>query len=152
MAVIVKSIFKFFKHLDQESLVNEPGPHGSLVKILWERSGSVGRMLDSGSNGRELETHRRHCVVSLSRTLYPLLQDKKTGNCPDITKKCLLGRKVSYQIIKSFRKPRTKGFFFFNCSKSLVYRLATYVLKSLDLIPFIIIKPWHSFGNIANDR
>ena len=94
--------------------MSDPEPHSSLVKILWERSGSVGRMLDSGSNGHELETHWRHCVVSLSKTLYPLLQHEKTGNCPDITEKCLLGRKASNQMTKSVRNPPSKGFFFFN--------------------------------------
>ena len=38
-----------------------------------ERSGSVGRMFGLESKGREFETHRRHCVVPLSKTLYPLL-------------------------------------------------------------------------------
>ena len=31
------------------------------------------RVLDSGFKGCEFETHWRHCIVSLSKTLYPLL-------------------------------------------------------------------------------
>ena len=34
---------------------------------------SVGRVLDLGSKSHEFETHQGHCVVSLSKTLYPLL-------------------------------------------------------------------------------
>ena len=40
---------------------------------------SVGRVVDLGeSKGCELETHGRHCVVSLSKTLYPLLSTGST--------------------------------------------------------------------------
>ena len=52
-----------------------------------ERSGSVGRVLDLGSKDREFEIHWSHCVVSLSKTLYPLLS--MTGNC--LTEKLLTG-------------------------------------------------------------
>ena len=41
-------------------------------------SGSVGRVLDSVLNGLEFETHQRHCVVSLSKTQYPLLSTGST--------------------------------------------------------------------------
>ena len=47
----------------------------------------------------ELETHWKHYAVSLSKTLYPLqaalivlVQPRKTGECPIITKKTLTGR------------------------------------------------------------
>ena len=45
----------------------------TLVDILSpaERSISVGRALDLGSKSCWFETHRSHCVVSLSKTLYP---------------------------------------------------------------------------------
>ena len=44
------------------------------IKIA-KRSGSVGKVLDWGSKGCWFEPHLwpNHCVVSLSRTLYPLL-------------------------------------------------------------------------------
>ena len=42
-----------------------------------------GRMLDLGSKGGEFETHQRHCVVSLSKTLYSLLSTK----CPNMNEK-----------------------------------------------------------------
>ena len=45
-----------------------------------EDHGPVGRVLDVGSKGRELETHcqQSHCVVSLSKKLYPLLSTVST--------------------------------------------------------------------------
>ena len=43
-----------------------------------ERSGSVGRALDWGLKGCKFETHPSHCVVSLSKTLYPLLSTGST--------------------------------------------------------------------------
>ena len=53
--------------------------------------------LDSGLKGCEFEPHGRHCVVSWSKTLYPLLstgstqEPMKTGNHPDLTEKLLTG-------------------------------------------------------------
>ena len=43
-----------------------------LYMYLAEGSGSVGKVLDWGSKDCQFETHRSHCVVSLSKTLYPL--------------------------------------------------------------------------------
>ena len=37
-----------------------------------------GRVLDSRSRGCEFEPYRRHCVVSVSKTLYPLLSAGST--------------------------------------------------------------------------
>ena len=51
---------------------------------LMERSGSVGRVLDLGLIGRYFETHRRHCVVSLRKTLYPLLSTRSRSNAKSI--------------------------------------------------------------------
>ena len=55
--------------------------------------GSFGRVFDSGSKGHEFETHHRHCVVSVSKTLYPLLstpvQPRKTP--PDMTEELFTG-------------------------------------------------------------
>ena len=53
-----------------------------------------GRVLDSRPKGGGLEPHRRHCVVSLSKTHYfnpslVLVQPKKT--CLDITERLLTG-------------------------------------------------------------
>ena len=57
-----------------------------------------GRVLDSRPKGREFEPHRRHCVVSLSKNIYPnlvLVQPRKTR--PYITERLLMGRKESNQ-------------------------------------------------------
>ena len=50
-------------------------------------------MFDLRLKGRWCETHERRCFVSLSKMLYPLLstQPRKTGNCPDMTEKLLIG-------------------------------------------------------------
>ena len=53
-----------------------------------------GRVLDSRPKGRGFEPHRRHCVVSLSKTINPslvLVQPRKTR--PFITERLLMGRK-----------------------------------------------------------
>ena len=57
-----------------------------------------GRMLDSRPKGRGFESHRRHCVVSLSKNINPslvLVQPRKTR--PFITERLLMGRKESNQ-------------------------------------------------------
>ena len=57
-----------------------------------------GRVLDSRPRGREFEPHRRHCVVSLSKNIYPsleLVQPRKTR--PFITERLLMGRQESNQ-------------------------------------------------------
>ena len=57
-----------------------------------------GRVLDSRPKGRGFEPHRRHCVVSLSKTINPslvLVQPRKTR--PYITERLLMGRKESNQ-------------------------------------------------------
>ena len=60
-----------------------------------ERSG---RVLDSRPKGHGFEPHWRHCVVSLSKNIYPslvLVQPRKTR--PFITERLLMGRKESNQ-------------------------------------------------------
>ena len=60
-----------------------------------------GRVLDSRPRGRGFESHRRHCVVSLSKNINPslvLVQPKKT--LPFITERLLMGRKESNQTNK----------------------------------------------------
>ena len=57
-----------------------------------------GRVLDSRPKGRGFAPHRRHCVVSLSKNIYPslvLVQPRKTR--PYITERLLMGRKESNQ-------------------------------------------------------
>ena len=57
-----------------------------------------GRVLDSRPRGRGFEPHRRHCVVSLSKSINPslvLVQPRKTR--PFITERLLMGRKESNQ-------------------------------------------------------
>ena len=60
-----------------------------------------GRVLDSRPRGRGLEPHRRHCIVSLSKTYNPslvLVQPRKTR--PYITERLLMGRKEKKQTKK----------------------------------------------------
>ena len=45
-------------------------------------------MLEWGLKGNKFETHRTHCVVSLSQALYPLLI-VLVRNRPDMTEKLL---------------------------------------------------------------
>ena len=57
-----------------------------------------GRMLDWRPRGGGFESHRRHCVVSLSKNINPslvLVQPRKTR--PFITERLLMGRKDSNQ-------------------------------------------------------
>ena len=59
------------------------------------------RVLDSSPRGRGFEPHRRHCVVSLSKNINPILvlvQPRKTR--PFITERLLMGRKESNQTNK----------------------------------------------------
>ena len=63
-----------------------------------------GRVLDSRPKGRRFEPHRRHCVVSLSKNIYPslvLVQPRETR--PYITERLLMGRKESNQTNKQTR-------------------------------------------------
>ena len=65
-----------------------------------------GTVLDSRPRGHGFESHRRHCVVSLSKNINPsleLVQPRKT--CPYITKRLLMGRKESNQTNKPIRLP-----------------------------------------------
>ena len=67
------------------------------VGVQWDS----GRVLDSRRRGRGFEPHRRHCVVSLSKSIYPslvLVQPRKTR--PFITERLLMGRKESNQTNK----------------------------------------------------
>ena len=66
--------------------------------MIEERSGSVDRVLDLGSKGHKFETYLRNCVMSFSKTCYPLRQPRKMesvqafrfmvgqGLCPMISK------------------------------------------------------------------
>ena len=65
-----------------------------------------GRVLDSRLRGHWFEPHRRHCVVSLSKNIYPslvLVQPRKTR--PFITERLLMGRKESNQTNKQTKDP-----------------------------------------------
>ena len=60
-----------------------------------------GRVLDSRPRGRGFKSHRRHCVLSLSKNINPslvLVQSRKTR--PFITERLLMGRKESNQTNK----------------------------------------------------
>ena len=57
-----------------------------------------GRVLDVRPRGRGFEPHRGHCIVSLSKNIYPsleLVQPRKTHTF--ITERLLMGRKESNQ-------------------------------------------------------
>ena len=68
-----------------------------IVEAQW----LSGRVLDSRLRGRGFEPHRRHCIVSLSKSIDPslvLVQPRKTR--PFITERLLMGRKESSQTTK----------------------------------------------------
>ena len=61
-----------------------------------------GRVFDSRPKGRGFKPHRRHCVVSLSKNINPILvlvQPRKIR--PFITERLLMGRKEANQTNKS---------------------------------------------------
>ena len=78
--------------------------HTTIRKYLHQKVGAQwlsGRVLDSRPRGRGFEPHRRHCVVSLSKNIYPslvLVQSRKTSYF--ITERLLMGRKKSNQTNK----------------------------------------------------
>ena len=58
------------------------------------------RVLDSRPKGGGFETHRRHCIVSLSKNINPslvLVKSRKTSSF--ITERLLMGREESNQTI-----------------------------------------------------
>ena len=64
-----------------------------------------GRVLYSRPRGRGFESHRCHCVVSLSKNINPslvLVQPRKTR--PFLTERLLMGRKESNQTNKQNRQ------------------------------------------------
>ena len=59
-------------------------------------------LLDSRPRGCGFQPHRRHCLVSLSKNIYPslvLVQPRKTR--PYITERLLMGHKASNQTKQS---------------------------------------------------
>ena len=46
--------------------------------MIEERSGSVDRVLDLGSKGHKFENYLRNCVMSFSKTCYPLRSSGST--------------------------------------------------------------------------
>ena len=80
--------------------------HTPMFNIFYHMTSGVrwlsSRVLHSRPKGRGFESHRRHCVVSLSKNIYPslvLVQPRKTR--PYITERLLMGRKESNQTKKS---------------------------------------------------
>ena len=72
-----------------------------LIDVEWGAQWLSDRVLDSRTRGRGLEPHRRHCVVSLSKTHNPslvLVQPRKTH--PYINERLLMGPKESNQTNK----------------------------------------------------
>ena len=63
-----------------------------------------GRVLDSRPKGRGIEPHRRHCLVSLNKSInlsLVLVQPRKTR--PFITERLLMGRKESNRTNKTIK-------------------------------------------------
>ena len=58
-------------------------------------------MVDLSLSGGWFEPHRRHCVVSLSKTLYPQL---KAGKHVDLTEKYWLEREASSHQLKQNKR------------------------------------------------
>ena len=56
--------------------------HVTLKLILSGVWWLSGRELDSRLRGSMFESHRRHCIVTLSKTLYPLLSTGSTLEDP----------------------------------------------------------------------
>ena len=74
-----------------------------------------GRVLDSRPRGRGFEPHRRHCVVSLSKNIYPslvLVLPRKTR--PFITERVLMERNESNQTKQKQHFMNLKYKFLFN--------------------------------------
>ena len=72
----------------------------------------TGRVLDSRPKGRGVESHRRYCVVSLSKNINPslvLVQPRKTR--PFITERLLMGGKESNQTKQTKTTASTKPLF-----------------------------------------
>ena len=87
------------KHVAQ---VAEGSYHLQLIRSYLGAKWLSGRVLDSRQKGRGFEPHQRHCVVSLSKNIYPslvLVQPRKTR--PYITERLLMGRKESNQTNKN---------------------------------------------------
>ena len=92
--------------MSQVSLVNvqvhvKSGPEVIKFSSCSSQEGAQwlsARVLDSRPRGCGFEPHWRHCVVPLSKNIYPslvLVQPRKT--CPFITERLLKGRKESNQ-------------------------------------------------------
>ena len=65
--------------------------NNSRIHVLMGAQWLSGRALDSRPRGRGFESHRRHCVVSLSKIINPslvLVQPRKTR--PYITERLLV--------------------------------------------------------------
>ena len=68
----------------------------AVSQFLVRRAQWLGSVLDWGLKGCLFETHRRqsHCIVSLSKILYPLFSTGSTQedrNCLNMTEKLLTG-------------------------------------------------------------
>ena len=73
-----------------------------------ERSGSVVECFTRDRGGRGFDPHRHHCIVFLSRHIYPslvLVQHRKTR--PYITEILLMGRKESIKRTHTHTLART---------------------------------------------
>ena len=95
------------------------------------------------------EPHQRHCVVSLSKTLYLLLSTGSTQEGPSRHdwKKCWLGRKESNQTNKYFP--------YWNMFKSLhrvcfMHGLSIYEIKTIRHIAQFFKISYGSFQHLTN--
>ena len=90
----------------------------SIKGLVQEAQWLSGRVLDSILRGCGFGPHRRHCIVSLSKTLV-LVQTRKT--CRFITERLLVGRKETNQTNK--QESWSQGYKTFPCSTQLKTKL-----------------------------
>ena len=102
------------------------------------------RVLDSKPRGRGFKSHRRLCVVSLSKNINPslvLVQPRKT--LPFITERLLMGHKESNQT-NYFLNTLWRGFpfrFLGKLQKHLISHLIFFAeFISLHMVHFVILK------------
>ena len=80
-----------------------------------------GRVLDSRPRGSGFEPHRRHCVVSLGKTINPslvLVQPRKT--CPCLTERVLMGHKESNQTKQCQKFPMSAHIYFWKKQQQII--------------------------------
>ena len=69
-----------------------------ITDVPWEHSGSVVECFNRDRGAAKFEPHRHHCIVSLSKNIYPsLVLDQSRKTHPFITERLLMSHKESNQ-------------------------------------------------------